>query len=246
MANLGGQSIMLGDETGFGSRESIADFGRVLSQYVDAIVVRARQHETVVELAKYCSCSVINGLTDYAHPAKPGRYCTRSANWPGRSGGKRWRSSATPTTSAEACWKLRIGRHAVRHGHAPRLIASTDAWLKQVQREIPGIDFHVTEDPAEAVQGATAVYTDVWASMGQEEEGAKRRRDFAAYQVNAELMGQAPDAYFMHCLPAHRGEEVTDEVMDGPQSIVVRRRPIACTCRRGSWPGCWAAAKTNV
>src|SRR5262249_25956546 len=95
------------------------------------------------------------------------------------------------------------------------------AYLKQSKKQIPGLDFHVTDDPIDAVRGAVAVYTDVWASMGQEDEAARRRRDFDGYQGNATLMAEAPDAYFMHCLPAGRGEEVTDEVIDGPQSIVV-------------------------
>ncbi len=93
-----------------------------------------------------------------------------------------------------------------------------------MKRELPELDLTVTTDPAEAVRDAAAVYTDVWTSMGQEQESEKRRGDFAAYQVNAALMAKAPaSAYFMHCLPAHRGEEVTDEVIDGPQSIVVQQ-----------------------
>jgi ornithine carbamoyltransferase len=91
------------------------------------------------------------------------------------------------------------------------------------KREIPQLDLTLSNDPAAAVKGAVAVYTDVWASMGQEAESAKRRRDFAAFQVNAALMKHAPEAYFMHCLPAHRNEEVTDEVIDGPHSVVVQQ-----------------------
>jgi ornithine carbamoyltransferase len=95
--------------------------------------------------------------------------------------------------------------------------------LEHVRQAIPKLDLTITTEPADAVAGAIAVYTDVWASMGQEAEGAKRRRDFARYQINAALMKAAPEAYFMHCLPAHRGQEVTDEVIDGPQSIVVQQ-----------------------
>ena len=95
----------------------------------------------------------------------------------------------------------------------------------------------MTEDPAAAVHGAVAVYTDVWTSMGQEAESAKRRHDFASYQINAALMKHAGDASFMHCLPAHRGEEVTDEVIDGPASIVVQQAGIGCMCRREFWRG---------
>ncbi|MDZ4818251.1 MAG: hypothetical protein SGJ20_04675 [Planctomycetota bacterium] len=95
------------------------------------------------------------------------------------------------------------------------------AYIDALKKQIPNLDYAVTTDPREAVKGAVAVYTDVWASMGQESESEKRRKDFAKYQVNQQLMKIAPDAYFMHCLPAHRGEEVTDEVMDGPRSVVV-------------------------
>ncbi len=99
-----------------------------------------------------------------------------------------------------------------------------DAFLKHLEREVPGLEMNVTADPAEAVRDAIAIYTDVWTSMGQEIEAQQRKRDFADYQVNAKLLARAPaGAFFMHCLPAHRGEEVTDEVMDGPQSIVVQQ-----------------------
>jgi ornithine carbamoyltransferase len=95
--------------------------------------------------------------------------------------------------------------------------------IARFHREIPQLDLKLVDDPAKAVKGAVAVYTDVWTSMGQEAESVRRRADFAAYQINSALMKHASDAYFMHCLPAHRGEEVTDEVIDGPQSIVVQQ-----------------------
>jgi ornithine carbamoyltransferase len=105
----------------------------------------------------------------------------------------------------------------------PETYQFDSSYLAEVRTAFPNLDLDVTTNPAEAVRGATAVYTDVWASMGQESESTKRRRDFARYQVNAELMKAAGDAYFMHCLPAHRGEEVTDDVIDGPKSIVVQQ-----------------------
>lgn len=221
MINLGGQSLLLGDDTGFGSRESVADFARVLSQYVDAIVVRAKKHETAVELAKYCDCSVINGLTDYAHPcqALADLYTLKELVGPLAGHTLAFIGDANNVSRSllEGCGLLGM-RFVMATPKAYRFDA---AYLKQIKKQIPALDYHVTDDPVEAVRGALAVYTDVWASMGQEDESAKRRSDFAAYQVNARLMAEAPDAYFMHCLPAHRGEEVTDEVMDGPQSIVV-------------------------
>jgi ornithine carbamoyltransferase len=221
MINLGGQSIMLGNDTGFGSRESIADFGRVLSQYVDTIVVRAKKHETATELARYCNCAVINGLTDYAHPcqALADLYTLKEliGSLAGHTLAFIGDANNVSRSLLEGCGLL--GMRFVMA--TPKDYRFDAAYLKQLKKQIPGLDFHVTDDPVEAVRGAVAVYTDVWASMGQEDEAARRRRDFDGYQVNAALMAQAPDAYFMHCLPAHRGEEVTDEVIDGPQSIVV-------------------------
>jgi ornithine carbamoyltransferase len=105
----------------------------------------------------------------------------------------------------------------------PKAYQFSKADIERFHKEIPQLQLTVTEDPAAAVRDAVAVYTDVWASMGQEAEAAKRRKDFAAFQVNAKLMANAPNAYFMHCLPAHRGEEVTDEVIDGPNSVVVQQ-----------------------
>jgi ornithine carbamoyltransferase len=105
----------------------------------------------------------------------------------------------------------------------PKKYQFPPAEIDRLRNEVPQLQLTVTEDPAEAVRGAVAVYTDVWASMGQESEAAQRRKDFAAFQVNAKLMSHAPNAHFMHCLPAHRGEEVTDEVIDGPSSVVVQQ-----------------------
>jgi ornithine carbamoyltransferase len=223
MINLGGQSLLLGNDTGFGSRESIADFGRVLSQYVDTIVVRAKLHETVVELANYCTCSVINGLTDFAHPCQALADLYTLKELVGSLNGHTLAfigdSNNVSRSLLEGCGLLGM-RFVVATPAGYRFDA---AYLRQVTKQIPHLDFQVTDDPAEAVRGAIAVYTDVWASMGQETESTKRRRDFADYQVNAALMAEVPDAYFMHCLPAHRGEEVTDEVIDGPQSVVVQQ-----------------------
>jgi len=224
MIHLGGSALFLGDDVGFGHRESIADFGRVLSQYVDVIVVRSKRHETVVELAEYCSCSVINGLTDFAHPCQAmadlftihelvGRFEGYTLAWIG-DGNNVARSLA-----------IGCGRVGMRFAMATPQPYRFDAeFLKLLAREVPDLDLTVTDDPAEAVADAVAVYTDVWASMGQEDEAEKRRRDFAPYQVSAELMSHTQKgAVFMHCLPARRGEEVTDEVIDGPQSVVVQQ-----------------------
>ena len=119
-----------------------------------------------------------------------------------------------------AAGKLGLELHiATPKGYEPK-----ESFLAHLREDMPDLDLKVTNDPREAVRGAIAVYTDVWTSMGQEKEANRRRKDFAAYQVDARLMAAAPDgAFFMHCLPAHRGEEVTDEVIDGPQSVVVQQ-----------------------
>jgi ornithine carbamoyltransferase len=224
MAHLGGSAIFLGDEAGFGSRESLADFVRVLSEYVDVIVVRANRHETIQHLADYASCTVINGLTDYAHPCQAmadlltlrelfGDLRGRTLAWIG-DGNNVARSLAV------GCGKVGM-RFAMATPAAYRFDAT---FLATLAREAPDLEFSVTADPLEAVRDAVAVYTDAWTSMGQETEKEKRRRDFAAYQVSARLMSRVQKgAVFMHCLPAHRGEEVTDEVIDGPQSVVVQQ-----------------------
>ena len=222
MAHLGGGSLVLGEEAGFGKRESVADFARVLSQMVDLIVVRSKSHETVVEIDKHASCSVINGLTDEAHPCQAiaDLYTIREILG-GLQGRKlTWVGDGNNVARSLAVGCAKLGVEFVLA--SPRGYEMSSAFLDSLRAQSPEANIHVTNDPVEAVVDATAVYTDVWASMGQEEEQEKRKRDFAPYQVNAELMSHAPkDALFMHCLPARRGEEVTDEVIDGSQSIVV-------------------------
>jgi ornithine carbamoyltransferase len=222
IAHLGGSSIMLGEDAGFGKRESMADFSRVLSEMVDVVVMRSKRHATVVEFAQHSACCVINGLTDLAHPCQVladlytlqehcGRLNGLNLAWVGDG-------NNVARSLVEGCGHLNV-RLSICTPPGYELDA---AFLKQAKRDFPDLDVTTTHDARAAVRNAAAVYTDVWASMGQEAERDQRRRDFADYQVNARLMSAAPkDAFFMHCLPAHRGEEVSDEVIDGPQSIVV-------------------------
>ncbi len=222
MVHLGGNAFYLGPDVGFGRRESIADFGRVLSQYVDVVVLRAKRHQTVVELAEHCSCSVINGLTDFAHPcqAMADLYTIRelAGSLQGRT--LAWVGDANNVARSLAVGCGKVGMRMVMA--TPKCHQFDDETLAFLQRVVPDLDLTIKTDPVVAVRDATAVYTDVWASMGQESERETRRRDFADYQVNAELMSHAQQGtVFMHCLPARRGEEVTDEVIDGPQNIVV-------------------------
>jgi ornithine carbamoyltransferase len=244
MAHLGGHSLFLGDDVGFNSRESTADFGRVLSQYVDCVVVRSKEHATVTELAKYADCSVINGLTDYAHPCQALADLYTLKELVGGLKGQKLAYVGDANNVArsliEACGL--VGMTVVMA--TPQEYQFDASYMEHVRRAIPNLDLTVTTDPAEAVGGAVAVYTDVWASMGQEAEGAKRRSDFSRYQVNASLMNAAGDAYFMHCLPAHRGEEVTDDVIDGPQSIVVHQAANRLHVQKGILA--WLLASSGV
>jgi len=222
ITHLGGGSVMLGEDVGFGKRESIADFTRVLSEMVDVIVVRTKRHATAEEIAQHSLCSVINGLTDESHPCQAlGDLYTLREHFGKLEGLKlAWIGDGN-----------NVARSLVRGcGHtgvrlsvcSPPGYKLDKTFLADARQRFPQLDVQITDDPREAVRDASAVYTDVWASMGQESERAKRRKDFAGYQVNAELMRHAPPgALFMHCLPAHRGEEVTDDVIDSPQSIVV-------------------------
>jgi ornithine carbamoyltransferase len=214
--------MMLGDDAGFGKRESIADFTRVLSEMVDVIVVRAKTHATVTSVAAHSSCSVINGLTDPSHPCQALADLFTLREQAGSLSGVKlaWVGDANNVARSLAmgCGLLGVEFTAA----TPPGYEFDEQFLARLAQVVPQAKRHFTNDPIEAVRGAAAVYTDVWASMGQEPEQAQRRRDFACYQVNAALMKAAgPSAKFMHCLPAKRGEEVTDEVMDSSYSIVV-------------------------
>jgi ornithine carbamoyltransferase len=224
MIQLGGGAMFLGQDVGFGKRESIADFGRVLGEYVDVVVFRGKRHEMVVELAEYCECSVINGLTDAAHPCQALADLFTLSELTGDLEGHTlaWIGDGNNVARslARGCGKLGM-RFAMA---TPEGYRFDDEFLALLKREVPDLELLVTDDPVEAVEDAVAVYTDVWASMGQEDEADRRRHDFRDYQVNAELMSHTQrGAVFMHCLPARRGEEVTDEVIDGPQSVVIQQ-----------------------
>lgn len=224
MSHLGGSSLFLGEDVGWGSRESIADFGRVLSQFVDVIVVRAKAHQKILDLAEHSTCPVINGLTDYCHPcqALADLYTVREhfAAMKGLKVAYVGDANNVARSLGEICGKLGVKFACA----APNGYQFSDEEVKQLRQESPGINLQLTDDPKAAVKDAQAVYTDVWTSMGQEAEREVRRKVFAAYQVNESLMKAAPkDALFMHCLPANRGEEVTDGVMDSQNSVVVQQ-----------------------
>ncbi len=224
IANLGGSSLFLGKDVGWGERESAADFGQVIGQYVDAVVCRSNSHAKLEELAKHCTCSIINGLTDRSHPcqALADLYTLRERH--GSLTGLRLAyvgdANNVARSLAVACGKLGV-EFAIA---APEQYQFDDEFRKRLRKDLPSLKLLETTDPVEAVKGAVAVYTDVWASMGQESEREQRAAAFADYQVNAALMKHAdPDACFLHCLPARRGEEVSAEVIDGPQSVIVQQ-----------------------
>ena len=224
MAHFGGSSMMLGDDVGFGKRERVDDFTRVLCEFVDVIVMRCKQHETVEQVAKYATCSVVNGLTDLAHPCQAlADLFTLKEHFGSFEGTKfAWVGDANNVASSLA---LGCGRLGVEFSiAAPKGYEFPTVFVDSLRKSCPKIKFTATNDPHEAVQGASAVYTDVWTSMGQEKEKLQREQDFADFQVNEQVMASAPDdALFMHCLPAHRGEEVTDAVLDSPNSVVVQQ-----------------------
>lgn len=224
MTHLGGSSMMLGGDVGFGKRERADDFARVLSELVDLIVWRSKRHATIEQFIEHATCPVINGLTDQAHPcqALADLYTLNeySSNLKGTK--LAWVGDANNVARSLAWGCARMGVHFAFA--APTGYEFEPAWLDLLQREHPNMQLTLTHDPHEAVRDATCIYTDVWASMGQEQEQEQRRRDFTDYQVNGALMGKASsDAIFMHCLPAKRGEEVTDDVMDSPASVVVKQ-----------------------
>ena len=222
MAHLGGTTLFLGAEVGWGKRETAADFSQVLSQYVDVVVCRANSHTRVEELAKYCTCPVINGLTDTAHPCQALADLFTLDEIHGPLAGKRLAyigdANNVARSLAICCAKLGVEMAIA----SPKQYSFGRDFLDGLVRQAPDVKLLQTEDPREAVKGAVGVYTDVWTSMGQEAESAIRRQALAAYQVNAKLMEHAPEgAVFLHCLPARRGEEVTDEVIDGHYSAVL-------------------------
>jgi ornithine carbamoyltransferase len=222
MAHLGGTTLFLGQDVGWGKRESANDFSQVLSQYVDVVICRASQHARIEELARYCTCPVINGLTDLAHPCQALADLYTLDEIHGPLEGKRLAyvgdANNVARSLAVACGKLGV-EFAIA---SPPKYQLDREFLEQLTMAAPDVRLLQTADPSEAVHGAIGVYTDVWISMGQEAEAEERRKAFAGYQVNSSLMEQTPEgAVFLHCLPAHRGEEVTDEVMDGHYSAVL-------------------------
>jgi len=224
MRHCGGDALYLSpNEIGLGKRESIADISRVLSGYVHALMARVFDHAHVLELAKWSEIPVVNGLSDYNHPCqgmadaltiqeKFGKAKGLNVTYVGDGNNV---AVSLMHVSAKLGWNFTIA-NPEDHDITPKAIDVA----KEIAKET-GSQFKFLRDPHEAVKGAHVIYTDTWTSMGQEEETAKREKVFPPYQVNAQLVSEADkDVIVMHCLPAHRNHELTDEVADGPHSVI--------------------------
>ena len=224
MRHMGGDALYLSpSEIGLGKRESIADVARVLSGYVQALMARVFEHAHVLELAKWSSVPVVNGLSDYNHPCqgmadaltvqeKFGKAKGLNVTFVGDGNNV---AVSLMHVSAKLGWNFTL---ASPEGYDlnPKAIEIAKGIAKET-----GSRLNFIRDPHQAVKGAHVIYTDTWTSMGQEEEIAKREQVFPPYQVNAKLVNEADkDVIVMHCLPAHRNHELTDEVADGPHSVI--------------------------
>jgi ornithine carbamoyltransferase len=223
MYQLGGNSIYLGPDVNLGVRESIKDVAKTLSRYVDAIVLRTFEHKNILELAKYSDKPVINGLSDFSHPcqALADTYTIREKLKKTKGvtlayiGDGNNVCNSLLYASAKCGVNMNVG--------APKGYEPDKSVLKEAKAiaKSKGTSINLFNNPIDAVRGADVIYTDVWVSMGQEKEAQGKKKVFREFQVNKNLVKFAKKkALIMHCLPAHRGEEITDEVIDSANSIV--------------------------
>jgi len=222
MTQLGGSGLLLRqEEVGLDTREPLKDVARVLSGMCDGIMARTFEHEKITSLARWATVPVINGLTDYSHP------CQAMADLmtlQERFGQLRGRTLAfigdgnnVARSLSVAC--ARFGMKFVLASPPGYELPADD--VARLRQQVADMDLRITQDPLDAVRGADAIYTDTWVSMGQEAEKAKRVKDFAGFQVDERLLAAAPKhAVVLHCLPAYRGMEISDAVMEGPQSLI--------------------------
>jgi len=224
MEQLGGHAIFLGQsEVQIGQREAVCDFARVLSRYVDGITARVFKHEHVVELARNSRVPVINALSDYSHPCQAladlWTIFEHFGKWEGLK--LAYIGDANNVARSLGFISAKLGlRFSIA---APSGYGFNRTYLRRLERcvENKAFTLEMVPDPRKAVRSADVVYTDVWASMGQEAEREKRKKAFAPFQVNNRLLKHAKkEAIVLHCLPAHRGEEIADEVMDGPRAAM--------------------------
>lgn len=213
MLQLGGHAIYLkGDEVGLGDRESVQDVARVLSRYVDGVMFRSKSHADIEQFSEFSTVPVINGLSDYNHPCQALADMLTILEYKGRLEG------------IKLCY-MGDGNNVCQSLMAAAEILDLEMTVVCPEGYFPSVvrssNVRLTPDPVEGIQGADVVYTDVWTSMGQEAERIKRLQDFASYSITESLFSIADSkAIFMHCLPAHRGEEVTNGVIESEQSVV--------------------------
>jgi ornithine carbamoyltransferase len=222
MTQLGGQGMLLrNEEVGLERREPAKDVARVLSSMCDGIMARVFEHEKIVNLAKWATVPVINGLTDYNHPCQA---MTDLMTMREKLGDLKGRTLAyigdgnnMARSLSAACGKM--GVRFILASPGGYELPTDD--MDRIMSQIPDMEFETTQSPANAVREADVIYTDTWVSMGQEAEKERRKRDFAGFTIDETLLAGAPKhALVMHCLPAYRGLEITDAVMEGPQSII--------------------------
>jgi len=221
MAQLGGHCIYLArEDIKLGEREPVKDGARVLSRYVDVIAARVYAHSTVEELAAHATVPVINALSDRTHPCQAlADIMTIQEHRPDLSQvtvAYIGDANNVARSLAIVCAKLGVRFRLA----CPRPYQFDDASVRQI-RSLAGAAFEMTDSPLQAATGADVLYTDTWVSMGQEQEAQRRLRDFEPYRIDARLVSvAAEDALVMHCMPAYRGNEITDEVIEGPRSVV--------------------------
>ncbi len=244
MRQLGGESIMLtGQEMQLGRGETFADTARVLSRYVDAIMIRILSHDALIEMAKHATVPVINGLTRRSHPCQVLADVMTYEEYRGAIKGRTvaWTGDANNVMASWAHAAERFG-FELKVASPPELAPkrALKDWIKETRAPV-----EIGTDPEKMVRDADCVVTDTWVSMG-DKDATNRHNMLRPYQVNAHLMSLAkPDALFMHCLPAHRGDEVTDEVIDGPQSVVFDEAENRLHAQKGILAWCFNTTAAN-
>jgi ornithine carbamoyltransferase len=223
MVHLGGYALYLGpNEVKMSGRESVPDVARVLSGYVDGIMARVFDHEHIVQLATFSTVPVINGLSDYNHPAQALADLFTIQELRGRLQGLKLAYVGDGNNVARSLLfgAMKVGMHFAI-ASPPGYTLNEEDFDQGEAFSVAGARIEIVKDPTRAVTEADIIYTDVWTSMGQEEETAERLRVFPPYQINQALVNHAQaDCLVMHCLPAHRGEEITDDIADGPNSAL--------------------------